>query len=174
MFNSEKEAIDHYKEIWKDAPYPPTFVTADVLLTAITDDEKYDWCILLIKRKDYPGKGLWALPGGFVNQHETIREAAFRELEEECGIPSNKIEDSDWIGINNPYISDGPYRDPRGRFITHIYALDYCGDMNAVKAGDDAAETVWVKLDDVEEMSNEHFFADHLKIIRGILLTEKE
>jgi len=61
----EFACINQYIESWSVAPYPPTFVTVDAVV--IQDDH-----ILLIRRERCPGKGLWALPGGFLDQDETI------------------------------------------------------------------------------------------------------
>ncbi|MCS7109682.1 MAG: NUDIX hydrolase [Candidatus Micrarchaeota archaeon] len=61
--------------------------------------------ILLIKRKKYPFKGKWALPGGFVEINENVQDAAVREVKEETGLD---IELIDVIGIYSE-----PYRDRR-------------------------------------------------------------
>ncbi|MDO5650466.1 MAG: adenylyltransferase/cytidyltransferase family protein, partial [Gallicola sp.] len=57
--------IRKYKESWKSAPYPPTFVTVDAVVVCSGH-------ILLVERGASPGKGLTALPGGFINQNETL------------------------------------------------------------------------------------------------------
>ncbi len=45
-----------------------------------------DGKILLIRRGIDPGKGKWALPGGFMEEDESPGEAVLREIEEEIGI----------------------------------------------------------------------------------------
>jgi bifunctional NMN adenylyltransferase/nudix hydrolase len=71
--------IEKYKESWKAAPFPPTFVTVDAVVVQSGH-------VLLVKRKAMPGAGLWALPGGFLNQEETLLDGAIRELKEETKI----------------------------------------------------------------------------------------
>ena len=56
----EHDYILGYRRAWEAAPYPPTFVTTDAVVVQSGH-------ILLIQRKAAPGKGLWALPGGFLN-----------------------------------------------------------------------------------------------------------
>ena len=41
--------------------------------------------LLMIRRAEQPYQGEWALPGGFMQQGETIQETARRELKEETG-----------------------------------------------------------------------------------------
>ena len=77
--NKEYEMVKRYKESWKAAPFPPTFMTVDAVVIQSGH-------ILLVKRGDMPGKGLWALPGGFLNQEETMLGGAIRELKEETKI----------------------------------------------------------------------------------------
>jgi len=42
--------------------------------------------VLLVQRGQNPGKGMWTIPGGYVNQGESIGEAITREIQEETGI----------------------------------------------------------------------------------------
>lgn len=90
---------------------------------------------LVIKRKNEPFKGKYALPGGFVEIGETVEMAAIRELEEETGLK-----------INKPYFVnyyDKPGRDPRGAVVSIAFLFILDKDMK-VKAGDDAADVEWI------------------------------
>lgn len=89
--------------------------------------------ILLIKRKNNPFKGMWALPGGFIDMgKESLEEAAVRELKEETSL-TTKVSDLHLVGV----YSD-PLRDPRGHVIDHAYHVKrYFGEL---KAEDDAAD----------------------------------
>lgn len=49
----------------------------------LTHDE--DERVLLVQRGEDPGKGLWGLPGGFVELGETAEDALVREIKEETG-----------------------------------------------------------------------------------------
>jgi bifunctional NMN adenylyltransferase/nudix hydrolase len=75
VLHKEYKMIKKYKEAWEAAPFPPTFMTVDAVVVQSGH-------ILLVKRGDMPGKGLWALPGGFLNQDETMLDGAIRELKE--------------------------------------------------------------------------------------------
>jgi len=109
---------------------------------AIVKDKK----ILLIKRKNNPYKGKWALPGGFVEYKERVEDAVLREVFEETGL---KTKIRDFIGI----YSD-PNRDPRGHTITIVYLLDILsGELNS---GDDAYDANFFDLKDLPELAFDH------------------
>lgn len=85
--------------------------------------------LLLIRRKNPPFQGQFALPGGFVEYGERMEEAALRELREETGIAGRVVR---LIGVYSR-----PDRDPRGHCVSAVYLID-AGDQQPV-AGDDAA-----------------------------------
>ncbi|WP_372916928.1 NUDIX domain-containing protein [Salegentibacter sp.] len=109
--------------------------------------------VLLIKRKNDPFKGQWAIPGGFVEEDENLEDAAKRELAEETGIKVKTIEQVKAFGA--------PGRDPRGRTIS-IAFLGWIDCEDNPVAGDDAAEAKWFELDDLPE----ELAFDHAKIIQ--------
>ncbi len=69
--------------------YPRPAVTVDAIVFAFIGEKKE---VLLIQRKNPPFKGLWALPGGFVDMNETLEEAVKRELQEETGIQIENLQ----------------------------------------------------------------------------------
>lgn len=86
--------------------------------------------LLLIRRRNPPFAGQFALPGGFVDYGETTEAAARRELLEETGLTAKDLR---LIGV----YSD-PKRDPRGHTISIAYLVVI--EDGAPTAGDDAAE----------------------------------
>jgi bifunctional NMN adenylyltransferase/nudix hydrolase len=153
----EQKFIDAYKKDWSAAPYPPIFVTADAVVYKSGH-------VLVVKRRGFPGKGLWALPGGFVNQDEWLEHAAVRELREETGIALSASELRKFIRASRVF--DHPDRSLRGRTITHGYYFDLgaSGDLPRVKGGDDAAKAFWISLNEVY-VQEDKFFEDHVSMI---------
>jgi bifunctional NMN adenylyltransferase/nudix hydrolase len=157
---AEYQFIENYRAAWADAPYPPTFVTTDAVVV-------HSGHVLLVRRRAEPGKGLWALPGGFVRQSETIEQACLRELKEETRvkIPVPVLRGS----IRSQHVFDHPERSLRGRTITHAFHFDFpSGDLPDVRGGDDADKARWVPVSEALEMGPQ-LFEDHLHVLEFFL-----
>jgi bifunctional NMN adenylyltransferase/nudix hydrolase len=153
-----------YKSAWKTAPYAPTFTTVDALVVKSGH-------VLLVQRGRNPGKGLFALPGGFLNPGEYIKNGIIRELKEETRLKVSKEELEMRRDANPITVFDHPKRSKRGRTITHVGLIDLGnGQLPEIKADDDAAEVHWVPLSLVHKMSDK-MFEDHFDII--VSLTSK-
>lgn len=158
----EYKFIKDYKERWAAAPYAPTFFTTDAVVIQ-------GGHILLIKRKNAPGKGLWALPGGFLNQTETALQGMLRELREETRIkvPQQVLAGS----ITYTQLFDKPDRSLRGRTLTQAYLIELNTgetELPKVKPRDDAIEAKWFTIAEALEMS-EVMFEDHRSIIQTMI-----
>jgi len=153
----EWEAIDKYKLSWSASPYDPIFVTTDAVVVSSGH-------VLLIKRRGYPGKGLLALPGGFVQPDETLESGCIRELKEETKIDVPKAV---LVGhIKRRSVFDYPFRSVRERTITHAFYIELDDVLPKVKGGDDAAKAMWTPLN---ELNMEEFFEDHYQIINSFI-----
>ncbi len=126
--------------------WPRPMVTADAVVFSFFEDNAR---ILLIKRKNEPFKGRWAVPGGFVGMDEELEAAAARELAEETGLVNVPLEQMHTFG--------GCGRDPRGRQITIAFMGIAADGAEKIKAGDDAAEARWF---DIEKLPSDLAF-DH-------------
>ena len=114
--------------------------------------------ILLVKRKNEPFKGNWALPGGFVEYGEKVEDAVIREIIEETGF---KTKIKKLIGV----YSD-PKRDPRGHTITVAYLLEITDGK--LEFGDDASDAKFFNLKKLPKLS-----FDHNLIIKDMLRSDE-
>lgn len=156
--SGEYSFYEQYKAGWDHAPYPPIFVTVDAVVVQSGH-------ILLVRRRSYPGKGLWAIPGGFVGQDETLEDAMLRELREETKlkVPMPVLRGS--IVCRETY--DAPSRSLRGRTITHAFLIELNpGPLPKVKGGDDAAKAFWLPLNEIDPVK---MFEDHADIIADMI-----
>ena len=153
----EREFIAKYKSQYAGFPYAPIFVTTDAVVVQSGH-------ILLVKRRSYPGKGLWALPGGFVDagKDASVQDAMLRELREETGI---KVPAPVLAGnIQSNKVFDAKGRSARGRTITHAFHIQLPdhGPLPKVKGQDDAEKAQWIPIG---SLRSEDFFEDHFEII---------
>lgn len=155
---AELRALEAYRKAWKVAPFPPVFVTVDAVVT-------WRGQVLLIQRGKAPGKGAWALPGGFLETGETLLQSALRELREETGLELSGTA-AEPLGS---HVFDHPQRSQRGRTISHGFYFDL-GDAAppALEAADDAAALEWVPISELATREDE-FFDDHFHILDSFL-----
>ena len=153
----EYQFIQAYQQAWAIAPYPVTHVTVDAVVVQSGH-------VLMVQRKAMPGKGLLALPGGFLDQQETLINGMLRELKEETRlkVPRPVLQGS----IVDSHVFDSPGRSLRGRTITHAYFIQLkAGELPAVRGGDDAEKAHWMTLADLYAREDE-IYEDHLQIIQ--------
>ncbi len=116
-----------------------------------------DGKVLLVKRGNPPSEGVWAIPGGRVKLGETLKEAAEREIMEECGIV---------IRAGEPVFSFESIRhDPGGGIRFHYVIIDLAADYvgGVPSAGDDALDARWVAPDELPDMNVIEITRDFLK-----------
>lgn len=161
--HAEHEFISKYKKSWAGSPYPVQFITVDSVVVQSGH-------VLLIKRKERPGKNLLALPGGFLNHDEKLLDASIRELREETRlkVPEPVLRGS----IRGTRYFDDPNRSSRGRTLTHAF---YFGlepkyeehfQLPKVKGSDDAKAAMWVPL---SHLDRGQLYEDHYHIIRAMV-----
>jgi 8-oxo-dGTP diphosphatase len=124
--------------------YPRPAVTVDVVV--VTREAKPR--VLLIQRKHDPFEGTWALPGGFVEMEETLEAAARRELVEETGVRTGRLQQLHTFG--------DPGRDPRGRTISVVYLTEAAAEHVHPRAADDAAAVSWFSLQRPPQLAFDH------------------
>lgn len=164
----EDRYVRDYRKSWAVAPYPVTFTTVDTFI--LHEDQTGLPHLLLVRRGGVPGRGLWALPGGFLEPDETLQAAALRELMEETGLV---VAQADIAGcLTAVKVFDDPERSSRGRVITHAHAFAFpAGPLPDVAGADDAEHAIWTPLSALAAM-HEHFFEDHYAMIEYLLEQE--
>jgi bifunctional NMN adenylyltransferase/nudix hydrolase len=152
----EAEMLRQYEASWAAAPYPPVLVTVDCVVKC--QDQ-----VLLIQRGQAPGKGLFAVPGGFLEQRETTLQAALRELDEEThlALPPEELR----ACLKATDVFDHPDRSQRGRTITHGHFFDLGErELPALRADDDAATAEWTPVAELCGRED-RFLDDHFQML---------
>ena len=131
--------------------------------------------VLLIQRVKAPGKGLWALPGGHVEQTETAFTASLRELAEETNIKLQpevlercKFEEKMFDHPDRSIVGRLTKKLVRSATMAYGYKLDDSRNLPSVSPADDAAEARWFSFEEIASMRNV-LYEDHADIIEYML-----
>lgn len=149
----EIEFIAKYSRDVQTGKFPVQCITVDPVVF-------YKGKLLLVKRKNHPGKGRFSLPGGFVNQSETLLQAVVRECKEETGVDLN----INWLFQKEVF--DNPKRAPGVRIVTHAHGFIIpSNEAVSVQWGDDAAFAFWVDRDDFLINYVDKCHEDHYEVV---------
>lgn len=147
--NEKGETLEEFLHHYDPAKYQNPCCTVDMVVFGCSGkvlDNMESLKVLLIKRKNHPSIGCWALPGGFIDLHENLEESARRELYEETHIRDVSVEQIGAFGDVR--------RDPRARIITTAFMSLVNLDEVKAEAGDDAKEAEWFEMH-LEELHKE-------------------
>jgi 8-oxo-dGTP diphosphatase len=125
--------------------YPHPAVTTDIVVFTIADGSLK---LLLIKRGQEPYKGVWALPGGFLEPDEGLKECAQRELREETGLEG--------LYLEQLYTFGQPGRDPREQVVSVAYLALVSSARVTPKAASDAASAGWHGINQLPPLAFDH------------------
>lgn len=154
----EREYVENYKKQFAGMAYPPIFVTVDAVII-------WQGHVLMVKRRSEPGKGLWAMPGGFVNAatDKSIISAMTRELKEETGLKLPPAQ----VATAKSKVYDAIGRSARGRTITHVFLIELnTKEVPKVKGMDDAEKADFIAFNDIDPSQ---CFEDHYEIIKDMV-----
>ena len=153
----EYQHIQAYQAAWQEAPYPPSLITSDAVIVQSGH-------ILLVKRGGDYGRGLYALPGGFVDSNEDFYHACIREVQEETQLDSKLLKNS----LKASHLFDASGRSQRARTVTMAYYFELPPQdkLPDVQGGDDADSAFWLPLSQLDAQT---MFEDHYGIICKLL-----
>lgn len=143
--SEEREYLENYNIEQFERPSVATDIVAFAVMrdgeqSNIRKLENRELKLLLIKRSQFPYKGAWAIPGGFLRPGETIEETAKRELLEETGVENT------FLHLAGVYSE--AKRDPRGWIISNSFISLINAENCSLRADTDAWDAAWfcVKL----------------------------
>ncbi len=129
---------------------------------------------LMVERGAMPGRGLYALPGGYIEEYEDFETAALRELVEETKL---RFTEKDKPDITERILKGSlkysrrfadPHRSMRGRIITEafLFNLEPRENLPWIRGGSDAKRAFWMPL---SEINPRECFEDHYFIIQEMV-----
>lgn len=135
--NEKGETLEQFLAYYDENAYRRPSNTVDIILFTVIDGALK---VLLVKRRNHPFIGDWAMPGGFINFEEDMEEAVARELEEETSI-------SEYTYFRQLYTFGNAARDPRTRVITTVYlSMTPATNIKNTHAADDALDAAWFTI----------------------------
>ena len=169
-YKSEEEFLKNYNP----NKYEKPSVTSDIILFSVSDGNQSNYrklkqkyfSVLLVKRKNYPFKDKWCLPGGFIRMNETSEEAARRILADETNLHD--------VFLEQLYTFDDINRDPR----TRVISITSMGLVDKNKLNDSLFENAsWFNIISLEDEKSYHVTLDNgneqIKFVVGKTLKEK-
>ena len=147
-YKSEEEFLKDYDS----NRYEKLSITTDILIMSVSTEKNDNYrklsdkkfSVLLVKRKNYPFKDKWCLPGGFVNMDETLDDAAKRILKDETNLKN--------IYMEQLYTFSDINRDPRMRIISTAYMALIDKNRLDDKLYDNVC---WFNIESVIEVKNQ-------------------
>jgi 8-oxo-dGTP diphosphatase len=123
--------------------------------------------VLLIQRGREPRLGQWTVPGGAVELGESLRDAAVREIREECGIEIRLGQVMDAFDIMS--------MDQAGQLKYHYIVVDLAATYTSgdLRPGGDVVDARWVgneeldkyQLDDMTRKEIKRVLNDEVKMV---------
>lgn len=104
--------------------------------------------IMLVKHDVGPGKGGWALPGGFIRRDENLRDAAARLLGDLTGVRDLFLEQLKTFGRVDRF--------PNERVVTIAYYALVSAEDYPLVAGHNAAEAKWFNVKSLPKLIYDH------------------
>lgn len=149
MQAEEAEFLAHYDKREFDAP----IVTVDSVLFTYHESELQ---VLLVERSNYPDKGMWGLPGGFVDlqRDQTLEDTALRKLREKTGIAPPYLEQLHTVG--------NAQRDKRSWSVTVCYTALIAHQVCEAHIAT-VSDAQWISMEQLSELA---LAFDHGEIIQ--------
>lgn len=132
-------------EDYDESVFDHPSVTVDVIIFTVKDD---DLKVLLIKRKNWPFEGKWALPGGFIDMENSLEEDAERVLHDKTGVKD--------VYLEQLYTFGEPDRDPRTRVITVGYFALVNSEEIDLEKTENVEDVNWFSAYDLPELGFDH------------------
>lgn len=121
--------------------------------------------ILLVKRKNNPYQGLWALTGGALYNDEDLEEGVKREIYEKTGLENIEVKLANVFGKKN--------RSPVMRMVavTYIGIID-ASKVEIAKSTLKTSNAEWFSIDEVPHLAYDHneIIADAIKKLKEEIL----
>ena len=136
-------------------------LTVDLAIFTIRDGA---FCVLLVQRGTEPYRGLWALPGGFVQPDESVEAATWRGLSAETGLPR-------FPGHLEQLCTYGDVgRDPRMRVVS-VAHVAFAPDLPDPTAGTGNQAARWWPVEQTPALAFDHdtILSDAIERVRSKL-----
>jgi 8-oxo-dGTP diphosphatase len=120
-------------------------LTTNVVVFTLRDEQLK---LLLVRRRNPPFQGYWALPGGVVGENEDIEANAMLKLEEGTGVSGVYLEQLFTFGR--------PDRDPRERVVSVAYYALVPSKRLRLRTDEDSEGVAWFALNELPELAFDH------------------